>query len=487
MNKILQLTTFLWVAVSIPGQADNVRSQELVRLETTSIGPGEDDNLRGFTLQHFVEQTPLEKIEIKPEPWTLLQTFKNTLLALSDKHPKPLKIETQIGTISSQPFPALSMKTTIDGAGNGISDLQIPKFQGKSSIDWQGLTGQLNFTDKFKNVTLVLKGGAFSFKKPGTMFISSSPFTFTGTFDADFMPQQMDFNWPGLDLTEAEAEVSMKNLAFTSKVAKTPIGVEISNGRLQIENIGWVAEGFKTWLEGVSLAVQGNLEKGLVRYLLQTQIDQLMINELTTRDNFGFTYLGNLEVRRIDAEALRELQKTVREMQKQVQNGLINQDTMGIVMLGKLMELAPKLLAGSPEVAISSLNLKNQAGKLQGDLTMGIEGNKIISLSDLDSWIRAWWANAQLQISKSLLESLVLRYEQAQLKGSEKFEQAKTKAQKRIQMYLDQKWLVSVGSDYKLTSHLKAGKWVVNDRVLPLPWLTPPKTTTRSSDNRKAP
>ena len=256
--------------------------------------------------------------------------------------------------------------------------------------------------------------------------------------------------------------------------------VEISKGTFKVKNIGITSDDFKVMLEGLKFVGDGGLEESLVHYLIQTQIDRLIINDATD-NNLDITYGSNLEVRRLDAEALRDLQKTAREMQKQVQNGLINQEMLGIVLFGKLVELSPKFLINSPEISLSPFSLKSSEGTLQGQFTVGIEGKKATNLKEANDWLRAMWAKTEINIGKGLLDMLMLKYEydtfqdkkhDRKLNKSEE-KQAKLNAQKRIKTYLDKKWLVLSGKDYQLTAHFKEGKLILNGQDIPLPFLAP--------------
>jgi hypothetical protein len=114
----------------------------------------------GFTMQHHIQdQPPLEKKRIKFDPIALLETFKSDIAALLAKQAKPFQFDTQVDWVLSEAmqtnktqWPSLTAKTTIDKQGQGRSAISLPAFQHQSDqyvVDWQGLTGQLTFTDQF--------------------------------------------------------------------------------------------------------------------------------------------------------------------------------------------------------------------------------------------------------------------------------------------------------------------------------------------------
>lgn len=485
MNKITRWTSIiLMISCFITVEAYSVPIQTV--FEPVS---SQEENIRGFSMQHIVNGTIVDKIQVKLEPWILLQTLKNTLSTLVDKESKPFQVKTIIEMLVSEdfqkevgPLPPLVIQTHVDSSSHGIGDLVLPQFKshGTPSLAWQELTGQLTFTNKFDSVTMALQGGELKFEEKNAVVFSASPFTFKGSFDADLIPVQINFVWPGFSLLDEGIEATVKEVVLDSQVDKTPMGVEISKGIFKIKSVGITSDTLKVMLEGLQLVGDGDLQEGLLRYLIQTQINRLVINDATD-NNLDITYGSNLEIRHLDAEALRDLQKTAREMQKQIQNGLITQEMLGIVMLGKLMELSPKLLARSPEIALSPFSLKSSEGELQGKLVVGIEGDKVTALKEANDWIRALWAEAEVNIGKNLLNTLMLRYEYDTFqsknldrkpnKSEEK--QARSNVQKRIKMYLDKKWLVLSGKDYKLFAHFKQGKFTLNGQEIPLPFFAP--------------
>ncbi|GEM_PF-778906 len=445
-----------------------------------------EETVVGFSLQHTTKGQTLEKTQVKASPFVLLQAFKTNLLDLLKQHGKPLHLDTQVEMLLAEQFrseikdlPPLTIKTEVDTQGQAKSELTIVPFRMAETdgrvIDWQGLTGQVMFNETFDSLSTALKLADLTFQdKAEDLTVSLSPVTLSGTLDADFFPTQMEFKLPLLKITEDQDQINIKEVSLDSKVEKSSSGVDLNNGTFKIGHLG-VTEKAATQFSLDRLEITGNGKElnNLVTYTLRTHIDQMTIAEVTPKENMEMSYRGEIEIRNIDAPAAKDLQQMVRNLQKQVQAGGISKEMVGFVMIGKLMELAPRLMAQSPELSFSQLRLQTTAGDLQGGFKLGLDGNKATSV-ELNKLVTAILAKADFIISKSLLKTIMILGNHVNAEAGKKSSKRKSTAptpEQQIQTLLDQKYLVVEGDNYKLAATFERGKFVLNGQTILLPWL----------------
>jgi uncharacterized protein YdgA (DUF945 family) len=155
---------------------------------------------------------------------------------------------------------------------------------------------------------------------------------------------------------------------------------------------------------------------------------------------------------------------------------------MNFAMLGKLMEVSPKLLEQSPEISITQLNIKSNHGELQGKLTMSIDGETSISFEELGDLVQALQAQAEFSIDKGFAEKIFYKqtYKELLAKASKQptateladlEKQAMTATKQRLQNYVQQKLLLDIGSNaYKIVGQLQDGQLTVNGQEIALPF-----------------
>jgi len=429
----------------------------------------------------------------------LLQTLKDDVLAQLKKHGKPLTVDTEVNVVLSEEWssdldnkqlPSLSMKTTVNEQGQGKSEFALPMFKRKLTdekeveqavIDWKGLQGQLTFPEKLENLTMIANTEGFRIVD-GQSFAELGKTTFSGEFDANLFPTLFDFNLPSFKFKDAndKTELNFDGIVFKGKTEKSKGDLSLGQGALTISQFNLTQGDAKGHLKGFELKGHGELQEDTVRYILNTQIGQLLLPEEVIGEKLEMSYASNLELRRLDATVVAEIQKTAQELRKQKQLGTIGTEMLGIAMMGKAMEVLPRLLTKSPELALTELNLKTAQGNLQGKMTVGIDGKKAVSLDELAKFIMAIKAQADFTMAKALFEKIMANmvYEDlmSEAMGREEAinkkpdeaalrKQAKTSSDEQIKEFIAKKYIVASGDHYQLVASLLDGKLNVNGQV----------------------
>ena len=521
MNKRLQLTvTSLLVSIvtlSQPLLADTVShlvgekpSSNFLILTGEKEGDSTDSQastlskeaLR-FTLQHrFNGGAPLAKetVEIPfdkfgDNPLVFFESLKQNFSKHLEKQKKPVEIDTELDFL--QPgemtqvlgnLPKVSIKTKIDSNGAGKSDWVFPAYRrelseksGKGLIDWKGLTSQFTFTENFENLTTVLNIAGFVLKTPDKVAVSLSlgNTTFKGAFDANLMPTEVDLNLPLFEMREGDKNLlSLQNLTTLFNTQTTSKGLDLNQLKFKIGHLDFGEKGNQGSLDGLAVAIDAKEQEGVINYSLQTQIDKLEPpTEITLGEKLAINWIGNLDFIRLDADALLTLQTTARQLQKN--------PMMSMALIGKFMEVAPKLVAKSPGMALTQLTVKTPKGNLQGTFDISLDLKKItpkVIALEIPALIQAVLAKADFTINKSLLEyalTVVIHHDlqkMAKLYGKSEAElaqlqqEAEKASKQQISMFIMMKLLVEAGENYQLIAEFKGSKLILNGQEMSLPF-----------------
>jgi len=485
-------------------------NEEESETETPPVETIEPAAIESLTVQHHVKGEALPKQTIEANPLVFLKTLKEDLLAQLEKNGKPLAVETEVNLVLSEEWsddlggqpPSLSMKTAVDEQGQGKSEFVVPSFKRdvpgdktteKAVIDWKGLQGQLIFTDKLESVTTAMIFEGFRVAE-GNSFAELGKTTLGGELDADLFPVSINLNLPLFKFNEAEDKLqfNIKDVVFEGKTEKSKNNLSLGQGHLSVSQINFTEDGASSVLSDFDLKGHSELQGDVVRYVLSTRMGQLSLPEEMMGEKFDISYLSNIEFRRLDATVIAEIQKTVREMKQQQQAGMASAEMLGMIMMGKAMEVLPKLLAKSPEFALTELNLKAEQGNLQGKATVGIDGKKAVALKDMSQLILAVQAQADFSVTKTLLEQTMamMLYEElanGEPEGKKSDEAALSKkaekaSRERIKEYLAKKYFVEADDHYQLVASLQDGKLDLNGQMTDLS-----KLFERSSPPAKEP
>jgi len=477
MNKALQLTaTSLLVSgmsLAQPLHADtaNLASEASSANSPSDTADSADRTVSassrdalGFTLQHRFnggEPLPTETIKFSPEqplenPLFFLEALKQNFSKHLEKQKKPLQIDTELELLLSArdtkffgQLPKVFIKTNVESDGSGKSDLVFPAYRrevpekfGKGLFDWKGLDGQFSFTDQFENITAALNLAGFTAEEDN-FAASLGKSAFSGTFDADFMPTQMKWNLPSFKVRDNDGKLDLQAMTLKLNVDKTPKGLELNNVNFNVGHVGFSEPGFKTSLDGLAVTTAGSVQNGVINYTLQTQIDKLVIiSDKAPKEALELSHVGKLAFSRIDEEALLALQTTAHQLRGQGYHPMLL-----MIMLGQFMEVAPKLLAKSPEIALTPFTVTTSKGNLQAHLNIRLDSKKVTELAK-PALIKALQAQVNFTIGKELLKQDVTG----------------------LQVNFIKAWLVDAGDgNYKFNAELKDSKLTVNGHKIPLP------------------
>lgn len=458
-----------------------------------------EDTLR-FTLQHrFNGGQPLEKelIEIpfdklESNPQIFLESIRKNFSKHLVKQEKPVTIDTKLELVLPAKMtevlgqlPPVSVSTQIKRDGAGTSHVvwpayrrEVPEKVGKGLIDWKGLNAQFTFTDKFANMTAGLNLAGFTVTKEQDFTASLGHTTFQGTFDANWQPTEMNLNLPSFQMRqEGEGQMNLQTVTANFDANKTSKGLELGKIALNIGHFDFSDEEVEMSFDNLGISSNGQEQNDVVNYTVQTQIGKLELpKELTFGEKLAIGFVGNINFDRLDAESLLALQTTAHQLQEK------EEPMMLMILFGQFMELVPKMMAKSPEIALTQLTINTPKGDLQGNFNVSLDGQKATSLEIL-ALIPALLAQTNFTISRQLLEYVLTTIktnkmqQELEVMGEKLSEadlaqlqqQAKTASLQEISIFVAFNWLINDGDNYKLAAEFKNGQFSLNGQEMSLP------------------
>ncbi|HDN27065.1 MAG TPA: DUF945 family protein [Thioploca sp.] len=454
---------------------------QFIKVKRTS----EDNSLR-VIFQHYLDRNgygvtlPKETVVISPDkidtnPLFFFELLKQKWSQLAMLR-KPVQASTVIELVlprrAAKDFgklPVLFMETDIDNDGIGKSDLAWFPYQREITevrrdntlVDSKGLKAHFTFSDKFESLTAQLSLlGVTATETSGKGAASLGETTFSGTFDADLMPTQMSLKVPTFKFSihkrHDDGELNLQDLAFNVDVAKTSNGLKLVEVDAQVKHVYFRDKDSKFRLENLVVKNDFDEQGDVINLTVQAKIGKLRPPKALTSGNDEFaSYVGQIALRRLDAEALLALQTTAHKLSKQKYHPRLEEK-----MNEKFIEVVPQLLAKSPEIVLTD-TLETSKGNAQGSLSVSIDGAKVTSLENPFALIPALHARASISIDKTLLEQAL-----AMLEKESPSEARDIRGQ--IKMFVAMKLLVETDNSYKSAAEFKKGQLIVNGQVIPL-------------------
>ncbi len=449
------------------------------------VGSQSDKDVFGFTFQHYLNLNgvgmplPKDTIAITPDkfetnPLFFLEILKQPYAQL-DLLPKPVQANTLIEWLLPQSEakifgkpPALLLTTNISSEGTG-GDLVVFPYQrevhlsgDKSLFDWKGLKGQFAFSNKPGPQTFNLNLLGLTIEETERKdLVSLEESTFKGVFnvgaDSSIIPSQINLNLPSFKgHFDKEGDWNLQALTFDMNSKQTSKGLVIGETNFQLGHfdITSVSANDPTGsIDQVKLAFKLDEQDDVASFTIQAEIGKLLVPKKLQE----IGYMGDITLRRFDANALLTLQTIAKQLSKAP-----NDEAMAQVMMSQNpLELIPQILAKSPEITFND-SIKTSKGSMQTQLIVGIDGTKVTSLENTSCLIPALQAHATFSVDKTLLtQYLEIVENDSPRKAREVKEQ--------ISMFVAQKWLIETEDSYKSAAEFKNGKLTVNGQELPIP------------------
>lgn len=486
-----------------PETAPAIPSDEEILSETESDEtppPSSTKYIEGVTIQHRLndDETPLPVKQVKADVVVVLEKFRADILELLKTHAKPLKVMTEIKVFLTEEWdtrigelPSIRVETNIDAAGKGSSQVIFPAYQHvepatekskKFAIDFKGVSLRIDFTEDFVNPDYHVDIAGVTIEEEGEYKFVVDKTTSEGKLDADFLLLKAISNLAKFEFTNPQSSLKLLlengSSDLSREISKT--GLEIVGGNFKLGKFEIQAGEVQSKLDRLEVITGVKERPELVDGFANAKFNGAILPKEVVGESLTFHYSGQFWARHFAIEPIKELQKVIRDFEKQRRKGVISEETMMLMWMTKVMEIFPKLAVKSPELAWEELNLKTNYGQLSGQTTLGIDGTKFKSLADVKSLVNALKMQADLTVSKKLLQKALAVISQSAM-PSQKPDKLDKKAPEAVEKQvlqdvemqigalLSEKWLAEEGENYRFVATLKDNKLVVNGAEKPSP------------------
>ncbi|MEK7990357.1 MAG: DUF945 family protein [Thiotrichaceae bacterium] len=213
------------------------------------------------------------------------------------------------------------------------------------------------------------------------------------------LPENLD------NYQDALLHVEMKNFEYNGRSVEQDSGLELKNALFHLGNTLFKTVDFATKFEQLKLAITSNVEENatdLVQSSLDINIKNFELPNILAKDENLNTKLS-LGVQHIDAEVLLELQQFIKNAVKDFASE-DDSSMFGFALLGKYMELTPKLIKRSPAIYIKGLDDKefsislSENNNLSGSISLNIDGSQFVNLFDQETLLSALHSNIKVEL-----------------------------------------------------------------------------------------
>jgi len=225
-------------------------------------------------------------------------------------------------------------------------------------------------------------------------------------------------------------------------------------------DVSQLEKGFQISLDNLALTTDAESQGDVLNYTVGGQIGKLTLPKEMTGNLKINSVAGQLAFQRIDEEGWLALQNRTRELAGELET---EYSVTPLLMLGQFMELAPKFVPKSPQMALTQFVMETSQGQL-----------KVISLDNPLFVISALWANVDFSIDKRLLNLIVEKMSrqerQESLAGEPMSEAELAKIKAKMMQEFPFNLLVEgeANNDKKLVADLADGMLTLNGQQMPL-------------------
>ncbi|HBD08058.1 MAG TPA: hypothetical protein DCZ69_07325 [Syntrophobacteraceae bacterium] len=349
---------------------------------------------------------------------------------------------------------AIRDTTTLYLDGNGVEYFVVPAFkrtfgdEEKVTVDWKGLTLQVNFSNDFKG--------------------------FKGSL-----------NIPGLVVEGKDGDLKVKDVNSTFNFAEGISGLSLGDASFTLAELGFAekkdAKPVTFSLRGFNASTSNKASGDVVNSMLTVRTDQMKLEDV----QYG---PGNfeLEFRNLDAAMLAKLQKMLRETEAQPKPQ--SDEASEMMNLAKYGEILAGLLKKSPEIELKRLDLKTSEGDFTGNAKISFDGTKAGPDFNVIGLAGAIAAQADCRVGERLLHRILTPIMKDRIiseikeRAAEDDPQAEPELpdekelnalvasaiEEQLNALMQQGILQKGNGEYRSTASYKAGQIVLNGRPLSL-------------------
>jgi uncharacterized protein YdgA (DUF945 family) len=337
---------------------------------TPGITPG--DQPIKLTLDHDITHGPFPIIKSAQGD----SQFKPLMAVFDTKIVLPPETQAQFKEVLAQvpEIGSIRDQTTLYLDGNGEEKFVVPPLkrtfgdEDKVTVDWKGLTLQVNFTSDLKG--------------------------FKGTL-----------NVPGVELVAKDINLKVKEMKSAFNMQEGVSGLSLGDASLSLADLEFAenqeAKTTTFHLRGFSVNTSNKAAGENINSLLAVRTDQMKLEDV----QYG-PGVFELEFRNLDAASLAKLQKMLRDVDAQPQQQQSEEATEAL-SLAKYGEILAGLLRKSPEIEITKFDVKTTEGDFTAKAKVSFDGTKTGPDFNILALANAISAQADCKVGERLLRRLI--------------------------------------------------------------------------------
>lgn len=397
----------------------------------------------------------------KGKPSTLLLHLKNPDIQAMFGGLPPLRIDSSVtGDTGQSIFNIKAFNRTIKQNGEN------------STFDWQGLNGALKYNGMLQNLSGYFKAPKLQIRVPKEIDLHIQGLDMGFALDGQLLPERFHAVLPVFKFDTPNGDMILNSVLIDMQLRQATPDLQLGKGSLHIGHLHFSEEGFETGLDGLDLKGDGDLKDNVINYSSHLSLAKLLLPEDTGfAGNQALSLSAEAQLNKIDAQAVSQIQTTLRKLRQQG----VPEELMGITLLGKLIEMLPAFVSRSPAFVLRNFDLNSEPGKIQGNISIHLDGSKPLNFQQPELILQALIGEAKFDVDKAVLQSFFSQQIQtkqkrlAQRSGNNtqkaaplSEEQLKQLADIDIQDLVGQGLLVENGKRYTITAQLKDGRLLVN-------------------------
>ena len=389
------------------------------------------------------------------EPLELILTLENRLNhgPLTAQGPALAEIETDLLLDGQRLFPenypaVIATRILLDGSGSTVVEMpamDLTENDERPAVRFGGLSGVVNFDANIKNISVGMK-------------------------------------MPSLDVIEDDLHlIKLGEASMESRSWLGASGLTLGSGSLKLHELSIqdASSGEQVSMQGLGLVVDSSEQDGQVAGFATYSLDGLEVRD----KEYGPGVL-KVELVRLSAPVLLELQRSIEDMQDQQ----MTEAQRGMAMMGVLMGSASEFLANDPGMLIDPLRFSTPDGELSARFSVNADGLRWEHVGNPQIWITKLDASLSLRIPEKLLSNLLENQartrlmneiealteelgEQPLVEQEQLNSMVDAEVQGQMELWLGQGLLKRDREDLITEAQLADGLLTVNGQPVPLPGL----------------
>ncbi len=294
----------------------------------------------------------------------------------------------------------------------------------------------------------------------------------TADFTGELWPEmtlqgQVLFPAGKLQLPAEGVVVAQQNFSLDLDVQQMMPALYAGSSILKIESLfassSKRGEEFFVEMDALEISAMVDMVNGMLAERVTAQLEKLQVND----DTYG-PVLADIAIGSLDAQLLSRYQQELSSAKRVLVTSKQNSPAFQQLQR-KMQQLALQLLKKSPHLKLAQLEVKTPFGKLVSSGKAQIKGTQVQGIDPPEQLLAALVADADLLISKELIQEIVqltigIDLKRRGMPAGQAELQARQQAKAEIERWLADSILIDAGDNYSLQAKVTGGSAFVNGR-----------------------